>query len=253
LSDRYVEYWEGAVPWTFKGEDRTYEERRALRYSLQDYMQEEIRFDSFNGKQVLEIGSGSGIDSAEFARHGARVVSLDLTETGVSGTKSLFREAGLEPNVVRASARQLPFRGSAFDVVYSFGVLHHIPDVEPIIADISRVVKSEGEAILMLYNKVSLMYAYSILFAHRDEGLSEEQLVSRYSERILGSPYTRVYTTDEAVSLLAPYFDQIEASVRYNVIDLPDQRKFKLSIPDKYGLGWHIIVKARRQKKARAR
>lgn len=248
MSDKYVEYWEAAVPWAFKGEEMPYEKRRALRYQLQDYMQEEIGFDSFAGKRLLEIGSGSGIDSAEFARHGANVVSLDFTESGVVGTKRLFKEAGLMPNVVRASARQLPFKDSAFDAVYSFGVLHHIPDVEPIIADISRIVKQDGEVILMLYNKDSLLYAYSILFSHKGEGLTEDQLISRYSERILGCPYTRVYTKDEAIALLAPFFKQTDASVRYNVIDLPDQRKFKLSIPDKYGLGWHVIVKAKRRK-----
>jgi ubiquinone/menaquinone biosynthesis C-methylase UbiE len=249
MSDKYVQYWETAVPWTFRGEKMPYEERRKLRYSLQDYMQDEIRFDSYSGKRLLEIGSGSGIDSAEFARHGANVVSLDFTENGVVGTRNLFREARLEPNVVRASARQLPFREGAFDAVYSFGVLHHIPDVEPIIADIARVVNKDGEVILMLYNKDSLLYAYSILFSHRGEGLTEEQLISRYSERILGCPYTRVYSKDEAKALLSPYFQDTDASVRFNTIDLPDQRKFKLSIPDKYGLGWHVIVKARRRRK----
>src|SRR5271157_337508 len=236
MSDRFVEYWETSVPWTFKGEKMPYEKRRALRYSLQDYMQEEIRFDSFRGKQLLEVGSGSGIDSAEFARHGASVVSLDFTETGVTGTKHLFEEAGLVPNVVRASARQLPFRDGAFDVVYSFVVLHHIPDAEPLVGDIARVVNKNGAGILMLYNKDSLLYAYSILFSHRGEGLTEDQLISKYSERILGCPYTRVYTKEEAKALLSPFFEETDASVRFNAIDLPDQRKFKLSIPDKYGL-----------------
>jgi len=226
-----------------------YEKRRALRYQLQDYMQQEIGFDSFAGKLLLEIGSGSGIDSAEFARCGADVVSLDFTENGVTGTKKLFKEAGLEPNVVRASARQLPFKDSSFDAIYSFGVLHHIPDVEPVIAGLASIVKKDGEVILMLYNKESLLYAYSILFSHRDEGLTEDQLISRYSERILGCPYTRVYNKDEAIGLLSPFFEQTDATVRYNVIDLPDQRKFKLSIPDKYGLGWHVIVRAKRRRK----
>ena len=245
MSDRFVQYWETAVPWTFMGEEMPYEKRRALRYQLQDYMQDEIRFESYSGKRLLEIGSGSGIDSAEFARHGAEVVSLDFTENGVKGTMLLFKEPGLQPNVVRASASQLPFRDSIFDAVYSFGVLHHVPDIGPIVSSIARIVKKDGEVVLMLYNKDSLLYAYAILFSHRGEGLTEDQLVSRYSERVLGCPYTRVYTRDEAIALLAPFFEQVDASVRYNVIDLPDQRKFKLSIPDKYGLGWHVIVKAK--------
>ena len=163
------------------------------------------------------------------------------------GTLNLFREAGLQPNVVRASARYLPFRDASFDCVYSFGVIHHIPEVDEVIDGAQRVLRHGGEMILMVYNRESLLYAYSILFAHRDEGLNEDQLVSRYSERILGCPYTRVYTKDELKGMLQQSFDPIAFSVHYDVIDLPDQRKFKLNTPDRYELGWHLMVSARRR------
>lgn len=247
MPNEYVDYWEKAIPWRFTNENRPYEERRKMRYSLQDYMGESIGFERFKGRRVLEIGSGSGIDSAEFARNGAQVVSLDFTASGTQGTASLFKEAALIPNATRAGAHLLPFRNAAFDCVYSFGVLHHIPDVEPVIREIVRVLRPGGELICMLYNKASLLYAYSILFAHRDESRDEEQLVSMYSERMLGCPYTKAYTKDEARKLLSPYFEPIEVSVRYNVIDLRDQRKFKLGIPDSYELGWHLIIVAKRR------
>src|SRR2546428_8813616 len=187
MSDEFVNYWEKAIPWTFRNEDRPYEERRALRYSLQDYMAGVIRFDLFKGRRVLEIGSGSGIDSAEFARNGASVVGLDFTENGALSTNSLLNEARLAHDTVRATAEELPFRDASFDCVYSFGVLHHIPEIVPVIGAIARVLKPGGELICMLYNKESLLYAYSIVFSHRNEGLSEEQLLSRYSERSCSS------------------------------------------------------------------
>lgn len=246
MSDEFVNYWEKAVPWTFRNEDRSYEEKRALRYSLQDYMAGVIRFELFKGKRVLEIGSGSGIDSAEFARNGALVVSLDFTENGVKSTNSLLDEARLAHDTIRATAGELPFRDASFDCVYSFGVLHHIPKIGPVVGAIARVLKPGGELICMLYNKESLLYAHSIVFSHRKEGLSEEQLLSRYSERILSCPYTKAYTKEEARALLSPHFEVSEPSVHFNVIDLPDQRKFKLNVPDRYELGWHLIVKARR-------
>jgi len=247
MKNEYVEYWEEAIPWRFAGENHAYEERRAMRYSLQDYMSGAIDFKGFRGKLVLEIGSGSGIDSAEFARNGAQVVSLDFTAIGTQGTTSLFKEAALVPNATRAGAQLLPFKEAAFECVYSFGVLHHIPNVEPVIKEIARVLKPEGTFVCMLYNKASLLYAYSILFAHHDEGIDEEHLVSRYSERILGCPYTKAYTKEEARALLSPHFDSIDIGVHYNVIDLPEKRKFKLNIPDRYELGWHLIVTAKRR------
>jgi len=246
MPSEYVEYWEKAIPWRFASENRSYEERRALRYSLQDYMSDAIGFARFKSKVVLEIGSGSGIDSAEFARNGAEVISLDFTATSTRSTTSLFKEAALIPNATRAGAHLLPFKEASFDCVYSFGVLHHIPDVVSVVEEVARVLKPGGLLVCMLYNKASLLYAYSILFAHRDEGLNEEELVSRYSERILGCPYTKAYTKSEARDLLRPFFEPIEISVHYNVIDLRDQRKFKLNIPDIYELGWHLIARARR-------
>jgi len=93
--DAFVDYWERTVPWVFKNEKLPYQERRRLRYALQDYMLEAIPFTSYKGKLLLEIGSGSGIDSAEFGRNGADVVSLDFTETGAKSTKDTLAEAGV--------------------------------------------------------------------------------------------------------------------------------------------------------------
>jgi len=101
----------------------------------------------------------------------------------------------------------------------------------------------------MLYHRDSLLYAYSIIYWRGiSEGmlgtLTPEQLVSRYSERNEGCPYTRVYTKDEARNLFSPWFKQITTEVHYNVLDLPGQRKVKVDVPDTYELGWHLIVKA---------
>src|SRR5207245_10814520 len=109
MADEFVTYWEKAIPWTFRNEDRPYEERRALRYSLQDYMAGVIRFDLFKGRRVLEIGSGSGIDSAEFARNGASVVGLDFTENGALSTNSLLNEGRLGHDTGHSTRARLQF------------------------------------------------------------------------------------------------------------------------------------------------
>jgi ubiquinone/menaquinone biosynthesis C-methylase UbiE len=246
----FVDYWERTVPWTFKNEKLSYRERRRLRYALQDYMLEAIPFSSYNGKLVLEIGSGSGIDSAEFARHGASVVSLDFTEAGTKSTMNTFSEAGVSSfDVVRAAAQRLPFRDGVFDCVYSFGVLHHIPDVGRVTKEISRKLAKRGELICMLYNKDSLLYAYSILFLHRAAGLSEDEMVSKYSERVEGCPYTKAYTRPDVLDLLADDFYGVSTTVHYNVIDTLKKRKVKTQLSNEYQLGWHIIARARKRMK----
>jgi ubiquinone/menaquinone biosynthesis C-methylase UbiE len=246
--DAFVDYWERTVPWVFKNEKLPYQERRRLRYALQDYMLEAIPFASFNGKRVLEIGSGSGIDSAEFGRNGADVVSLDFTETGAKSTRDALSEAGVSSfDVVRAAAQYLPFKDGVFDCVYSFGVLHHIPDVGRVIKEISKKLAKGGELICMLYNKDSLLYAYSILFLHREDGLSEDEMVSKYSERVEGCPYTKAYTRQDVLDLLADDFHKVSMSIHYNVIDTRTQRKVKTQLSDEYQLGWHIVVRARKR------
>ena len=249
----FVDYWEKTVPWTFRRERLTYIERRRLRYSLQDYMGEAIPFKGCAGKRILEVGSGSGIDSAEFGKNGAEVVSLDFTETGVRTTRETLCEAGVASfDVVRASAELLPFRDGVFDCVYSFGVIHHIPRVRKVIKGISAALVPRGEFICMVYNKESLLYAYSILFLHRGAG-SEEELVSRYSERFEGCPYTRTYTEKEVASLLGADFDKVSTTVHFNAIDTLHERKVKVGISDDYRLGWHIIARARKRHGSRAR
>lgn len=251
-STAFVDYWERTIPWLFKDEKLQYLERRKLRYSLQDYMLDTIPFASYKDELVLEIGSGSGVDSAEFGRNGANVVSLDFTATGAKSTKDTLSEAGVSSsNVIRAAAQNLPFRDGVFACVYSFGVLHHIPNVAPVIREISTKLAEGGELICMLYNKDSLLYAYSILFLHRGPTHTEDELVSMYSERVEGCPYTKAYTKDDARKLLADDFREVSASVHFNVIDTPTQRKVKLQLSDDYELGWHVIARGRRRSSGR--
>ena len=244
-----MSYWGQSTPMSFVPEKLGYEDKRKFRYELQDYMHDAFRFDDFSGKLVLEIGCGAGIDSAEFARNGAKVVSTDLTRAGTELTRDLLKESGLPSAVIQSDAKALPFKDEAFDCVYSFGVLHHIPDVETALAEIHRVLKPGGRVMAMLYHRDSLLYAYSIIYWRGIKDgllrtLTPEQLVSRYSERNEGCPYTRAYTKDEAASLFSAWFKQITTEVHYNVLDLPEQRKVKVDISDTYELGWHLIVKA---------
>ena len=249
INKEILKYWEQSTPMSFVPEKLGYEEKREFRYSLQDYMHHAFGFADFSGELVLDVGCGAGIDSAEFARNGAKVISVDLTRTSTELTRDLLEEGGLPSAVVQASANALPFRDDTFDCVYSYGVLHHIPDVESAVTEIHRVLKPDGQVSAMLYHQDSLLYAYSIIYWRGiKEGLlgalTPDQLVSRYSERNEGCPYTRAYTKDEARSLFSPWFKQIGIEVHYNVLDLPQQRKVKADIPNTYELGWHLVIKA---------
>lgn len=244
------EYWEGAIPVSFIPEKWSYDQKRKFKYELQDYMHEVFKFQEFSGKKVLEIGCGSGVDAVEFAKAGALVTAIDITDSAIELTKSLAKEAGVEVRVIQAPADKILYKDNSFDCVYSFGVLHHIPEVDNVLREAHRLLKPRGIIMAMLYHRDSILWAYSILKRWSDNhqelrGLNDNNIVatSYYSERNEGCPYVKAYTKSEAKELFERYFKGVEVSVHYNVIDTPQQRKVKLDINDKYELGWHLIVK----------
>lgn len=242
------DYWEKGPPMGFIGEDKGYLERRQFRYGLQDYMHHVFQFSHWENRKVLDIGCGGGIDTAEFAGYGAQVTAIDFTDVAVETTKELLRLSGFGAQVLKMDATDLKLNDNSFDLVYSFGVLHHIPDVEKALAEIHRVLKPGGRAMAMVYNRDSLLYGFSLMYLRGMvenwlEILKPHEIESRFSERYEGNPYTHCYTKTEAIDLFSKYFGGVSASIHYNVIDLPDQRKVKVGIDDKYGLGWHIVVK----------
>jgi len=232
-------------------EELTYEEKRKFRYELQDYMLDFYKYKDFAGKRVLEIGCGVGIDSNEFASNGAIMTSVDFTEIAVKLTRDLTRKHNGQ--VARCSATILPFKNGTFDTVYSYGVVHHIPDIDSVLIEIFRVLKPGGMFMGMVYNKDSLLYAYLMYYYGIKKGLikkmSEERLISHFSERREGCPYTKAYTTNEFSSLLAKHtFTDLDVRVFYNAFDIPDyKRKVKFQFDDNgLNMGWHIAFKGKK-------
>jgi SAM-dependent methyltransferase len=225
---------------------------RKGRYELHDYLYSTFELDMFRGKRVLSIGCGAGIDEIEMAKNGAYVWATDPSDQSLELTRKNADEAGVYLRIEKQDATKLPYHDGFFDHVYAFGVLHHIPRVDDALREIHRVLKKNGTAYAMLYHRDSLLYNYSILYLRGvkegwfEKGLTEEEVLSRFSEGKEGCPYTRAYTLDEADWLflkngLYPYYKGIS----YNVVDELEQRKVKFYGPPY--LGWHLVVKARKE------
>ena len=239
LDEEIRDYWSVQPP--FKAMDGAqplshewYESISRHRYTIVPYMHDWVGFPAYSGKRVLEIGCGAGTDLAEFARHGARVVGADITETAVNLARRRLQVEGLPGAVSTYDGVQLPFGKHSFDVVYSWGVLHHSPRSDDLFAEIARVLRPGGEFVFMLYSRASLLYHYSILLrAHRRGELahcSREQLLSRYSEFREACPFTRAFTVAELRERMW-YFERIEAAYEYCVYDEGERRKIPVSGP----------------------
>ena len=122
------------------------------------WMREILGFADHGGRRILEIGPGLGTDHAQFARAGGQMFALDLTAAHLEHTRRRFAVEGLVTRITRGDAEALPFGDRSFDVVYSFGVIHHTPRMQAAIDEVRRVLRPGGLAVVGLYHKHSAFY-----------------------------------------------------------------------------------------------
>ena len=120
------------------------------------------------GKRVLEIGLGEGAESERLIRNGARWSGIDLTAESIERVRTRIKLRGLPyDELQQGSVLDLPFADDTFDMVFSHGVLHHVPDIKQAQSEIHRVLLPGGELVIMLYARWSLNYLVSIAMIRR--------------------------------------------------------------------------------------
>jgi ubiquinone/menaquinone biosynthesis C-methylase UbiE len=140
--------WDASAP---EGTKEYYDQIEARRYELEPFIHQYAQFSRAAGQDVLEIGVGVGTDHMQFARAGARLHGIDLTERGVDLVGRRLALEGLSSDLHVGDAESLPFPDNSFDVVYSWGVLHHTPDTARAVAEAVRVLRPGGRLCMMVY------------------------------------------------------------------------------------------------------
>jgi SAM-dependent methyltransferase len=231
------------------GSREYFEEVERRKYFVEPHIPNFAQFKRWEGKEVLEIGCGIGTDSINFARAGAKLTIVELSKKSIEIAKKRFEIYGLKANFIEGDAENLshiiPNSLKKFDLVYSFGVIHHTPHPEKITEETLKVLKPDGEFRLMLYAKHSIKN-YMIYW-----GLDQPEAQS-------GCPIAQTYTGSEVTKLLSgfdvvyswkdhifPY--DIEQYKNYNyVIKFPwnfmPTRLFNFL---ESMLGWHFLIVAK--------
>lgn len=170
--ERVREYWDGS-PCDSNQSDRTRLSREYFldierqRYALQPHILEVLSKIDWRGKRVLEIGSGLGTDARIIIGKGGDYTGINVDQASTEATAQALLAFSLPGRVLQRDATCLDFPDGAFDVVYSFGVLHHIPDAAKAVAEVRRVLKPGGDLLLMLYNRSSINYTVEIMLLRK--------------------------------------------------------------------------------------
>jgi ubiquinone/menaquinone biosynthesis C-methylase UbiE len=189
----------------YLGERADFEAHARARYQLEPYIHEFAGFAQSAGKRVLEIGVGMGADYLEWLKAGAQATGVDLSGTSVEQAKRRCEMAGCAPDLRVSDAERLPFPDGTFDIVYSYGVMHHSPDTPQCIREAGRVLKPGGALRIMIYHHPSLTGFMLWLRYGWLRGKSLRQVVRDHLE----SPGTKSYMQEEARAMLQG-FEQIE-------------------------------------------
>jgi len=219
----------------------------ARKYFVEPHIPDFADFEQWRGKRVLEIGCGIGTDATNFARAGADYTGVELSSESLALAEKRFEVFGLKGDFYQGNAEDL---GSfcpkqSFDLVYSFGVIHHAPDPGKIVEGVKQYLAPDGEFRLMLYAKNSWK---SVMI----EGGFDQP------EAQTGCPIAFAYTHDEIRDLLNGYEvldirqDHIFPYVVSEYVEYRYEKEpwFK-AMPESMfrtlerSLGWHTLVRCR--------
>jgi ubiquinone/menaquinone biosynthesis C-methylase UbiE len=213
------------------------------RYAVEPFIHSIAQFTRHHGKKLLEVGVGAGTDHLQWARAGAQCHGVDLTQAAIDTTRERLALYGFESNLQRVDAEILPFPDDSFDVVYSWGVIHHSEHPERIIAEIRRVLRPGGVFLGMLYGRHSAVAAklwlrYALLRGSPWRSLRD--VIWNHMESI----GTKAYTVSELQEL----FGEFQAVSTLPMITTYDTRRLPRLIGDFLpdSAGWFIGIRARK-------
>lgn len=202
LKSQVADFWNAEPCGTrYLGDSAEFEAHALARYTLEPYIPAFAGFAASRGKRVLEIGVGMGADYEQWLKAGALAIGVDLSKTSLDSARRRCELSGLTPDLRLADAESLPFADNSFDIVYSYGVMHHSPDTPRCLQEALRVLKPGGDARIMLYHHVSL----TGLMLWLRYGLWRAQSIRQCVYDRLESPGTKAYTVPEVRTLMSNF------------------------------------------------
>jgi SAM-dependent methyltransferase len=223
----------------YLGEKSEFEAHARARYELEPHIFDFARFASACGLRVLEVGVGIGADYEQWLKAGALASGVDLSSVSLERARRRCELTGLVPDLRLGDAENLPFASNSFDVVYSYGVMHHSPNTSKCLSEAWRVLKPGGEARIMLYHHLSLT---GIMLWLRF-GLWRGQSIRQCVYENLESPGTQTFTRSDVFALMRD-FENVSIDQVFSPGDLLLHEPSPRFTGGAYRLLWKIFPRA---------
>jgi len=246
------------------GTKEYFDQVEARKYLVEPHIPAFAEFERWKGKKVLEIGCGIGTDTINFARAGAEVTAVDLSVESLKLAQQRAEIFGLSDRIkfyeVDAEKLSEYIPAQKYDLVYSFGVIHHSPHPEKIIEQICQhFVHSGSELKIMVYYRYAWKVLWIMLTNGRGQFWKLDRWIAEHSEAQTGCPVTYSYTKKTVKDLIGEDFEikenyvehifpyRIKDYVKYQYVKEWYWRIFPNSIFRilEKKLGWHLCVTAK--------
>lgn len=182
-------------------DEEGFNQQRLKRYQLEPEILSFADFGKYNHKKVLEIGVGLGCEHQMFAENGADLYGIDLTERAIENTQKRFDIFDLKSNLAVGDAENLAFGNNTFDLVFSWGVMHHSPNTQQCFDEAFRVLKNGGEVKIMVYHHNSIT-GYMLWICYGLMKLKPFISLNKIYEKYLESSGTKAFTVWEVREML---------------------------------------------------
>lgn len=209
--DEVRSYWDGR-PCNVRhspkpvGTREYFDEVEARKYFVEPHIPRFAQFERWRGKKVLEIGCGIGTDTTNFARHAAHVTAVDLSPQSLELARKRVEVYRLQDQVhfYSGSAEELSqfVPVEPYDLIYSFGVIHHTPHPERVMEQMRHYARPGTTIKLMVYYRPSWKVFWILMGYGKGQFWRLKELVAEHSEAQTGCPVTYTYTREEGRRLI---------------------------------------------------
>ena len=230
------------------GTKEYFDEVENKKFRAEPHILDFSQFESWKDKSVLEIGSGIGTMAINFARAGANYTGVELSEASMELTRQRFDVYGHQGTFHIGNAEQLTdfVPAAKYDLVYSWGVIHHSPNPAKIMQQARNYLKPGGTLKLMVY--ASNSWKNYMIEAGYDQ-----------PEAQYGCPIAYTYTEQQLIDLIGTGYE-IESIVQDHIFPYQVEpykqgqyirQPWFEAMPDdmfrvlERRLGWHLMLTAK--------